>query len=260
MSTNTKNKRASLHEWQVEQLRLTAFPSPSVKLPDVGWWENVVGRPPEARTSRPKTGELKEEGTFETGVLVLSIQPLRIDWRLAKAQQEELIDGDLPVIGEFPNLLESLIATMQRWLEKDCPEITRLAFGVVLLLPVENRQAGYERLSAYLHDIRLDPVGSSDFLYQINRSRSSGTGIQGLQVNRLSKWSVFSLVRSLMLLSNRAIQATQLSIPENYACRLELDINTAADFSEILARDKLLPIFREFVELAKEIVEKGDVP
>jgi hypothetical protein len=45
-----------------------------------------------------------------------------------------------------------------------------------------------------------------------------------------------------------------------YACRLELDINTDAAFPNVLPKERLASIFRELVELAKEITARGDNP
>jgi hypothetical protein len=260
MSQNNHNQRATLQEWQVAQLRLTAFPAPLMKVPDIGWWENVIGQPPELRTFRPKSEELLEEGPFEAGKLTLNIQPLRIDWNFARAISNELLEEDLPTIGEFPKVLENFFKPMQKWLSEECPELGRLAFGAVLFLPVESRQAGYKRLSAYLPAIKLDPEESSDFLYQINRLRNSNVDIDGLRVNRLSKWSVFSYLRTLMHFNQRTGRSEQVLRPEVYACRLELDINTTADFIGTLSREKLTTVFEELIELGREIIEKGDIP
>ena len=260
MTQNHYNQRASLHEWQVEHLRLTAFPDSTMKIPVINWWEKLTGQQPESRTFRPKSDELLEEGAFETGVLALHIQPFRIDWRLTRANPKGIPDEEIPMIGEFPMVLESFLNLMQKWLQDESPQLGRLAFGAVLFLPVENHQAGYERLSAYLPNIKLDSEASSDFLYQINRPRNSNIDIPGLRVNRLSKWSIFSFVRTLMESNIRTSRSEQLSHPGAFACRLELDINTTADFNNMLPREKLLTIFKELIEFGKEIIERGDVP
>ncbi len=75
MSKNNDSQHAPLHEWQVGHLRLTVFLDPSWTVPEIGWWQNVVGEPPESRTSHPKSEKLVEQGPFESGMLTLSIQP-----------------------------------------------------------------------------------------------------------------------------------------------------------------------------------------
>jgi hypothetical protein len=44
------------------------------------------------------------------------------------------------------------------------------------------------------------------------------------------------------------------------ACCIELDINTSPDYQEDLPKEKLPQIFRELVDLGKEIVKEGDIP
>jgi hypothetical protein len=43
------------------------------------------------------------------------------------------------------------------------------------------------------------------------------------------------------------------------AVRLDLDINTTADFSSELPSEQLPKIFRELIELGREIAREGDV-
>ena len=132
------------------------------------------------------------------------------------------------------------------------------AFGAVLLRPVENRQAGYQQIAAYLPHVQLDPEGASDFLYQINRPRNSNSGIPDLRINRLSKWSIAASMESTF--SFGSTSAAHFPGPRHFACRLELDINTVPDFRDELAREQLPQIFQELVDLGKEIAKAGDIP
>jgi hypothetical protein len=259
MSDKKTKQLASMNEWQTAHLRLTAFHEPTINVQEIEWWQKIVGVPPESRTFRPKSGELREEGPFETGMLTLNIQPLRIDWHLTKAHQTELPEEDLPTIGEFPKISEIFLTLMRSWLKNGAPKLGRVAFGAVLMLPVQSRQVGYERLAAYLPGIKLDPNESSDFLYQINKPRNSKLEIPDLRVNRLCKWSVAVFGRASMHLNLVTGRSEQFSSPDVYACRLEMDINTAADFKDTLPQDQLVSIFEELVALGKEIIERGDI-
>lgn len=150
-----------------------------------------------------------------------------------------------------------------RWMKlASCPGVNRLAVGAILLQPVENRQAGYRKLGAYLHSLKLDSE-SSDFLYQINRPRESLTGITDLRINRLCKWSVALLGEVSVSLSflPKDLKPVKGSIEGqgHYACRLELDVNTSQEHEQEFSRDRLHVIFNELVDQAQEISEKGDV-
>jgi hypothetical protein len=140
-----------------------------------------------------------------------------------------------------------------QWFQ-NAPSIQRLAFGAILNQSTASSQEGYEKLSKYLtFDLDKD---SSEFLYQINRPRKSQNLNLDLIINRLSKWSV-NLLAGFILSPN---DMRQYSLkPAEFALSLELDINTAADFSGELQPEKLSEIFQELVNLGQEIANKGDI-
>lgn len=250
--------RLPLSAWQAETLRLTAFPAPSANISTPTWWTELLGGPAETKVLRPSKGGELEEGPFEGGRLRLMTQLSRIDWALfpipAKAEGAE---GFLTV-GAFLKILDPFLRLMLRWFElQTCPSVQRLAFGAVLILPVENTVAGHRLLSAYL-PIKLDPEDASDFGYQINRRRDSKSGIPGLRINRLSKWSVLSIQTIELSLGQSA--ARYYPGGEQFACRLELDINTIQEFQGEFSREQLPGVFQELVDLGCEIASLGDVP
>lgn len=239
-------------DWQAESVRATAFPSPGSGPHDNStWWETIVGEPPENRISQPKVGVLQEQGHFSNGMLTLISQPSRIDWLFTQTNPSETSWSLEECVGIFQPVIE-------RWLIS-APGVQRLAFGAVLRLPVDDRKQGYEALSGFLHNVKLDPEGSSEFLFQINRPRKSET-IEGLSINRLSKWSV-----ALLHQATYSVQPPQaapfelMSHEESAFCRLELDVNTMPDVDGELSAEILAQIFDELVTLGKEIASKGDI-
>jgi hypothetical protein len=242
--------------WQVERMRVTAFPGEAMAAERFSsWWDEIVGFPAEEVQSRPKMGLYQAQGDFEGRRLVLQVLPGRIEWFVAaimKASDEEF---GAPPIGPFPEVVASLAKVVDPWLPK-APPLQRLAFGAILLQPVESRHAGYDRLDDYLHDVEIDPEGSSDLLYQINRPRESTT-IGQLSLNRLTKWSVQIARRVFLTMGSDGVETRTLG--EESACRLELDINTPADFAESLPADRLTALLEEMIGLGREIAESGDV-
>lgn len=242
--------------WQVERLRLTAFPPPMTKISQPPWWADLVGYPPETVVSRPKVGLHREEGVFEGRKLFLQIQPERIDWILTPVVPEEMPETP-PSAGPFPDALKSFVNLMERWLEV-CLPITRLAFGAVLFQPVADQRAGYVQIAKYLPSLKLDP-DTSDFLYQINRPRDSTSGVPGLRINRLTKWSILLFQGFDVTLAKKELTTVGYAVEES-ACRLELDINTVPESAAELPRETLPRVSQELVHLGQEIATKGDIP
>lgn len=260
MSKEDRIDRLPIEHWQIESLRLTAFPLPASPVEDVDWWEILVGQPPVSKVLRPREQERMAGGPFANGELVNLINPARIDWRLSPSRDQELPMAGFPTIGTFTEIIEPFSQLMNRWLELDsCPDIRRLAFGTVSIYPVESRVAGYRQLSAYLPSVSLDSERSSDFFYQINRTRDSTTGIAGLTINRLSKWSVATMRAGGMMLEPTLI--TYQQTPQDFfACRLELDVNTLPQRLDLLPRMQTTSVLTELIDLGREIIAEGDIP
>ena len=262
MSKQDKINRLPLSAWQAEILRLTAFHIEPTLPQNISWWTDLMGEPAETKTVQQRIGGQIEQGLFTSirGVkLVNQVQPHRIDWLLQIHEQEPQINA-FPTIGQFIEVVEIFVEVMSRWLKlKTCPILQRLALGAILTYPADSYAAGYRQLSAYLPNVKLDPESSSDFLYQINRVRDSTSKIDGLRINRLSKWSVASLQTIGFSLG----QDLDTSIDKGSllrACRLELDVNTTTDAKKPLPSNRINQIFKELVNLAKEIIKEGDIP
>jgi hypothetical protein len=192
----------------------------------------------------------------------LQVAPERIDWLLApliepSEEAGEELPPTPPSAGPFTEALSSFLKLAIQWLQ-GCPPVTRLAFGAILFQPTVDRRAGHVQLSKYLHSIDLDP-DTSDFFYQINRPRNSTSGISGLRINRLTKWSVIMFQHFSVTLGKATITTAGYTTQEA-ACRVELDINTAPDFPDVLPHETLPKIFQELVDLGQEITAKGDIP
>lgn len=255
----TSDRATSNRNWQAESLRLTAFVTPSAQVKGEDWWTRIAGTQPETRTAKPALGQMVDAGIFEGNSLTLSIQPGRIDWFLSP-DQSKVEDSAVEIrsIGSFREVVGTFLSAMLKWLEL-CPPIIRLAYGAILLEPVENKEVGYRRLSEYLPSVRVDAEASADFSYQINRPRKSQVKIDGLQINRLSKWSVTSLHSVTLAVGPKLIHQYR-SAAQTMACRLELDINTPAEIQDELPHDKLGDIFRELTNMGSEIANRGDIP
>ena len=260
MVPQSRGNRLSIEAWETESLRFTAFPIPASPIEDVGWWQSIVGQPPEVEVKRPREGGIRAEGAFEAGRLILETLPFRIDLRLIPSPELSAAASGFATIGKFTEMLAPFAQITNRWLSLDsCPEIQRIAFGAVLFASADSKESGYRQLADYLPGVDIDPEHSTDLLYQINRPRKSTTGISNLAINRLTKWSVVIIFGGSFF-----VESTQIAYheaPQKYvACRLELDISTTGGQREPLPRDRIPSILSEFMDVAKEIVIEGDIP
>ena len=240
--------------WLSEVFRLTAF----LQDDDVdfsSWWSQITGEEPSNRNSQPKIKVFQDEGPYAGGHLVMGKQPGRVDWLFFPSFDLQLGVPDYRELLPFEKGQEVFNEIAKRWLEIS-PELKRIAFGTILNHPVDNRTMGYSELSTYLPDVIIDTENSSDFIYQINRRRPSKV-IEGLVINRLSKWLV------AIVEINRISIAPVNDLPnlkdKRYFSRVELDINTIQTYQNVLPKEKYYNIYNELVDLAVEIKEKGDV-
>ncbi len=248
--------------WKAEVVRVTVFPDPNPSTMMEGWWSSVVGEPPETRNSQPRLGVVQETGAFLGGILTLNVTPLRVDWILSVSITPSGSESGLPVLGDLTKIVESFCSRLNVWFDL-APPIKRLAFGCVGLQEVAGQKEGYRLLGKYLPAVTVDPEGSSEFLYQINRPRPS-TVIDGLTINRLMKWSVARTqgVSMQLVLTPDAPGGvvSGMPMPEFLAVRSELDINTSPKWAKAFAKPRLASILGELVGLGLEIVARGDVP
>lgn len=252
------SRRVDPSSWLVENLRVTLFTFPEEFSLDKSYWQDLVGQPPEKRVISPKNLQISEEGRLESAVLKFGSNPTRIDWVLTFSPNLDEEKNQLSVIGPLGGILNMFTKLMRPWLSNS-PRSSRLAFGAVLHLPVDNREEGYRKLAPYLEAIKLDPIGSSDFSYQINRPRNSSTiEIPNFKINRLTRWSVVALTPIQIEFSPEKVST--ITAKEEYYCRLELDINTLVKFEGELPKEKIPALFNELVDMGMEIVKEGDIP
>jgi hypothetical protein len=247
----------SVESWQTHYVRLIAFPVEPAYGGQQSWWEQLTGSPPDNSADQRQKRTREESGVYAGANLVLSIDQLRITWTAAAdpAIPEEAQQG-LPSIGPFTERGAWFVDLMQRWLAS-CPPVTRLAFVADLIQPAESRVASYRLLDRYLRHVELDHEGSDSFLYRINRPTTSES-IPALAINRLTTWAALRMdfLRAAGTLGAPMIQTER---SDWNAARVEMDINTAPDFSGgPLPQDRLAAVYAEMAEMALQIASSGD--
>lgn len=241
--------------WNVESLRATAFQHFDSEIDLSQLWEDAVGSPPDQVQSRPKEKTMQCLGRFKENELRLIGGLDRLDWHLRPLDNSQSPEEtEPPTLGFFSNAMELFQPTVERWLTGNSAITTRLAFGAVLFICVNDMNLSHKELARFLPNIQFDSSYAIDFLYQINRRRQSKV-VQEISINRLSKWSVAqSVLLSVNLENNVRFERTQP------LCRLELDINTVMEREYRIPDQKTDSLFAELVKLGREIQNRGDIP
>lgn len=244
-----------LTDWNVNNLRFTAFPVMAERRTDLRWWSEAVGTDSETRTTRTTPAQIEESGPFESGGrLSLTVTPVRTDWLLTGIPTPS---PSLDSAGIFPEVYPIFVRLVKRWLalESRFP-IQRIAFGGFLIHPEATREAGYERLSRYLKDaLRVDLRTSQDLLFQINKPILSRI-VEGLTINRLTKWLVLSVQFTLLMQAGVAPMSAR-GMEQGFATALELDLNTGAEHEGPLGNERLDYLLDELVQHAVEMASDG---
>jgi hypothetical protein len=249
---------AHANAWQVESARATLFARAPLATAVGRQWESLANGPPESVTSLPRTAGEQAEGPFDGGRLAIGKIGERTDLVYFAAPDVDAAGTALVLLGPYSEIVTSFAALAASWIGALETEFTRVAFGLVLKQSASSRRAGYEIVAPYLPALDVDTEASADLLYQINRPRRS-LSIPGLEINRLSKWSVETLLWT-------AFNPTAVGVPipplENvgFAARAELDVNTAPMKDAAFDAAKSRAVFDELRAFAAEIAARGDVP
>lgn len=251
--------KCSLGDWQIEGLRLSTFVIDTIDPANRKFWESLIGTSPDEVHSRPRQPSVKEEGPFLNGWLSVEASNNRIDWRLSHDPKNP--PQELPAVGPYDVLRGEFQELMKRWLTL-CPPIHRLAYGAVLLLPIRSLPDAHTMLDNLLPAVKIDRDNTRDLLYRINMRRASFCSIEGLEINRLSTWSVVRISEMLIDIPPGGQQSPKFTplIRSKNVCRLELDINTAPEFPQELDKSVVSALFDELVELGSEIAAEGAIP
>ncbi len=240
-------------EWKCLELRLTAFPrNPFIEFTS-GFWENVTLEKPEIHYLQPKKHILHEEGIYGENKLLLDFTPGRIDLKFSADFKNTPESEELATLGDVDsnlNVFSNLAYSMFK--NNRFPEIKRLAFGIVLINPVESLEEGYKELKEILQDsIMIDFMDTSDFLFQLNKKIHHTLDGEDLILNKLRRYSVQKW--SFMQFVND-IQTNNFTNKDLFATRIELDINSAAERIKAIRKESLGSLYNKLVELGNTII------
>jgi hypothetical protein len=239
-----------------ESLRVSLFASVPFdirQIPLEEWWRAVGGGEPEQVARNLSNFQLTADGPYSKGRLFLGVTQGRADWQATPPTPTA--DGSAPPhFDAWPVSVGPFVQQISEWLPA-FKSLRRLAFGAVLRVPVLDRSCGYKTIETALSELAIDlPDDLSDFLLQMNRPTQS-TKLAGMTINRVSRWSVALFRQVWFQLTLSAAASTTVSsglpdVPEDFAVRIELDFNTAAEWAEDLQGAKPAALLNELSESA----------
>lgn len=248
--------------WIAESFRATFFSAVTPRPAAKEWWIEVAGSAAESLVvNEGPPGYASASGQIERDVVLLQLmcQPGRIDWNYQIAMKPEP-DGSFVLARQVSveESIDSFLEMISRWIPR-APSCNRVALGCAARVPVATKEEGYRVLQSFLPAIQIDPIGSSDISYQVNRPRQSKSFAFPLSINRLSQWGVASV---FMRAQATAPDQTNIQIAASSGlfAKVQIDINTPAENDHIFTQDEMRSVIRELRDLAVEILQNGDCP
>ncbi|WP_339480345.1 hypothetical protein [Pseudomonas sivasensis] len=233
--------------WRVEALRYTFFFSEPQSGRGGDWWKGLTGIDPESVTSKPQAGEHSETGSYLDGQLELKVAFNRVDWVLSYpfASLPDVTPGM-----NVESVIEKFLPDIVRWLGTQAAAISRVAIGVITLLPVETVSRGNLVLSSYYPYFKFDPETATDVFLQINHPQK--TAMKNVQS--------YNFIKRVGVVTGQFMQLSMGGLPQmttNHLFRSEFDISTPPDQISQLPFEDIVALLRKFSEDAIKLLKEG---
>ena len=238
-------------QWRIANLRFTAFAS-EMPFPATRGelFQDFFGFTHDEETDR-KREFMSEFSSVKGGVLYqTTISGPKIDFTVSPALSPiEVPDGmpSLPQEGNF----EAIFSDAAKRLIKKMPRFARLAAGAHFILPSAGKEEGYRAMQIFLPTIKIDPVGSSDFQYRINRRRNLSLQEKSVSINRLVTWGCLGF--KLQMMGN-----TSTHVGDAVSAMTDVNTDPSFDISSFTSEVQLT-IIETLFNYSRELAEKGDV-
>lgn len=235
-------------DWRLAHTRFTAFGEAGKWPESAEFFGELFGFPPEDESRKKQ--EMKVEFSARVGCVnhMLAVQAGKLDIVISPVAPEE-IPVEIPYLADWAACREHVKKMSFKVLAGDY-SISRIAVGEQWLLPVQSRHEGYSGLGFFLAGVDMDPAGSKDFFYRINRPRRWQSKEWEIEINRLTTWGSISL---------HLVGPNLMATRGGDCVSVTTDINTIPESKFIsLPPDARQDLAKVLFEYSAEMTEKGD--
>lgn len=213
-----------IHNWQTESVRVTFLGSPEGSGKSLSW-SSVTGVDPETVTNKPAQQIKTEEGVWENGHLVLSVNPARIDFTYTGLPPADF--KGTPNLGDFAEVSKKLEKALK---QTEAPKCARIAIGARLQVLFSSQAECVKFLRNVMPGLAIDDE-CVDIMLQFNRQKKLKQS--GVLANRIVRWSQLMVQtfavpvgsEKQFLENKQVLDGSVASV--QYVVQLELDYNTA---------------------------------
>jgi hypothetical protein len=162
-------------------------------------------------------------------------------------------EGPIPTFESECTQVKWFIDRAENWLPT-AEGVNRVGIGARFISKQESKEDCYKTLADKLPAVQIDPKGSSDFFYRINRSRELDFDGKRFKVNRLCSWSA-----GFFKFEFESSEGHEHKVV-NFAALADPDVNTTPAFNlgQLDATEKL-SLTKVLFEIVLQLGEKGDV-
>lgn len=253
----TSAAQAPVSCWRIAQLRFTAFSSGGHSSKGDALFHAFFDFPPDAETMRK--AEFLSEFTATKGAVLyqLIVAGPKWDFIVSASPPEDGIATEIPALPDEGDYESQFRASAIKLIEGS-PKIIRVAVGEQFLIPQPSREVAYAKMATFLPSVKIDPEGSSDFIYRINRARKLTLDNIDVTINRLSNWGCIKMERYHFQLPPTENNEQPRKIGE--AVSLTTDINTSPLFQfSALSNEAKKKVIEVLFDYSKELADKGDI-
>lgn len=237
--------------WKIESLRLTNFVDDNFDPKNLEkWLTNISGEQPiQINKSLSSFSGLSK---LEASVVKLAWQQNRID--LIESADAPNIENN---IGNFSVFSEYCEKHILRYFEmEDCPDIDRLALGVVLYLPLASNEEGISMIAPLLKSV-TGIENAEDFEFRINRPVHTEIA-GGIKINRLLTWTIANIQLLQINIQTGIAQKIPRSTQPEMQLRLEIDLSTDQKLERKILLEQQREAINYFIDTVKKVAESGE--